>query len=143
MCGIMGYVGGQDAWDIVMGGLRRLEYRGYDSAGIVTLHDGQLKRARSVGPLRALEQTARSGLPGKIGIGHTRWATHGGVTEANCHPHFDARGRVAVVHNGILDNADALRAELGAKGMVFKSETDSEVIPELVARALDEGMSLC
>jgi glucosamine--fructose-6-phosphate aminotransferase (isomerizing) len=143
MCGIMGYVGSQDAWDIVMGGLRRLEYRGYDSAGIVTLHDGKLQRARSVGPLRALEQTARSGLPGQIGIGHTRWATHGGVTEANCHPHFDARERVAVVHNGIIDNAEALRAELAAKGVVFKSETDSEVIPELVARALDQGMSLC
>jgi glucosamine--fructose-6-phosphate aminotransferase (isomerizing) len=142
MCGIMGYVGREAAWDIVVSGLRRLEYRGYDSAGIVTVSDKGLHLARKVGHLAALQEANPKGLPGKIGIGHTRWATHGGVTEANCHPHVDLRDRVAVVHNGIIDNVEALRAELVASGAKFRSETDTEVLAELVGRGVDGGLSL-
>ncbi|MET0344257.1 MAG: glutamine--fructose-6-phosphate transaminase (isomerizing) [Polyangiales bacterium] len=146
MCGIMGYVGEQPAWEIVLSGLRRLEYRGYDSAGIAILDaDGKLTRVRRVGPLRVLAQAAPEGLPGNIAIGHTRWATHGGVTEANCHPHFDAAdadARVAVVHNGVLDNAEALRASLAREGARFSSETDTELLAVLIGRAVDGGSSL-
>ena len=134
MCGIMGYVGPEAAWPVVVSGLRRLEYRGYDSAGAATVHRRAIRRARATGPLAALERAAPSGLPGRVGIGHTRWATHGEVNEANCHPHLDATGRVAVVHNGIVDNADALRAELPADALA--SETDSELLAHHIARAL-------
>jgi glutamine---fructose-6-phosphate transaminase (isomerizing) len=142
MCGIMGYVGHEAAWDIVVSGLRRLEYRGYDSAGIVTVSEKGLHLARRVGHLAALQEANPKGLPGKIGIGHTRWATHGGVTEANCHPHVDLRDRVAIVHNGIIDNVEALRAELAAAGAKFASETDTEVLSELIGRGVDSGLSL-
>ncbi len=142
MCGIMGYVGSAAAWDVVIGGLRRLEYRGYDSAGVVTISRKKLRLARSVGHLRALEEANQEGLPGNIGIGHTRWATHGGVTEANCHPHLDSKERVALVHNGIIDNVEALRAELIALGTTFQSETDTEVLAELIGRGVDAGLSL-
>ncbi len=142
MCGIMGYIGSQEAWPIVVGGLRRLEYRGYDSAGIVTVSRKRFRLARKVGHLRALEEATPEGLPGNVGIGHTRWATHGGVTEANCHPHLDSKERVALVHNGIIDNVEALRAELTAAGVNFRSETDTEVMAELVGRGVDSGMPL-
>ena len=142
MCGIMAYVGSEPAWDIVLAGLRRLEYRGYDSAGIATVSRKRLRLARKVGPLRALEQAQPQGLPGTVGIGHTRWATHGGVSEANCHPHVDGKGRIALVHNGILDNVESLRAELVAQGAAFRSETDSEVLAELIGRGVDGGLSL-
>ncbi len=142
MCGIMGYVGSQQAWPVVLSGLRRLEYRGYDSAGIVTVVRKRFKLARSVGHLRQLEEAQPDGLPGTVGIGHTRWATHGGVSEENCHPHLDSSGRVAIVHNGIIDNVDALRKKLLEAGVVFKSETDSEVLAELIARQLDDDTSL-
>src|SRR5688572_18573835 len=142
MCGIMGYVGREAAWEIVVGGLRRLEYRGYDSAGVVTVSDKGLHLARSVGHLAALQEAHPDGLPGKVGIGHTRWATHGGVTEANCHPHVDLRERIAIVHNGIIDNVEALRAELVAAGAEFRSETDTEVLAELIGRGVDSGLTL-
>jgi glucosamine--fructose-6-phosphate aminotransferase (isomerizing) len=142
MCGIMGYVGSQTAWPVVLSGLRRLEYRGYDSAGIVTVARKRFKLARRVGHLRNLEESEPDGLPGTIGIGHTRWATHGGVTEDNCHPHLDSSARVAIVHNGIVDNVDALRKELAEAGVEFKSETDSEVLAEVIARELDERTPL-
>jgi glutamine---fructose-6-phosphate transaminase (isomerizing) len=142
MCGILGYVGGEPAWGIVLGGLRRLEYRGYDSAGVVTLSGERLRIARRVGHLRVLEESFPDGLPGTIGIGHTRWATHGGVTEANCHPHLDSRERIALVHNGIIDNVEALRAELVAEGTRFRSETDTEVLAELIGRGVDSGKKL-
>jgi glucosamine--fructose-6-phosphate aminotransferase (isomerizing) len=142
MCGIMGYVGDADAWPGVLAGLRRLEYRGYDSAGIATLHRKRLRVARKVGPLSNLEAHHPGGLGGRIGIGHTRWATHGGVTEENCHPHLDPSASVAVVHNGILDNADALRATLEADGATFASETDTEVLSHLIARELAAGADL-
>ena len=142
MCGIMGYIGNAEAWGIVVGGLRRLEYRGYDSAGIVTVSRKRFRLARKVGHLRALEEATPEGLPGNIGIGHTRWATHGGVTEANCHPHLDSKERIALVHNGIIDNVEALRAELSSDGMQFRSETDTEVLAELIGRNVESGMQL-
>jgi glucosamine--fructose-6-phosphate aminotransferase (isomerizing) len=142
MCGITGYIGQRSAWEMILGGLKRLEYRGYDSAGVVTIADGQLQLARSVGHIRALEEATPGGLPGHVGIGHTRWATHGGVTEANCHPHRDAKARIALVHNGIVDNVEALRGELLAEGVKFRSETDTEVLAELVGRGVEKGQTL-
>ncbi len=142
MCGIMGYVGRDAAWEIVMGGLRRLEYRGYDSTGIATVSKKKLRLVRCVGQLSALADANPEGLPGSIGIGHTRWATHGGVTEENAHPHLDSRGRIAIVHNGIIDNVEALRAELSAGGVRFRSDTDTEVLAELIGRGVEQGQSL-
>jgi glucosamine--fructose-6-phosphate aminotransferase (isomerizing) len=142
MCGITGYVGHRSAWEMIIGGLKRLEYRGYDSAGIVTVADGMMKMSRQVGHIRALEEATPKGLPGHVGIGHTRWATHGGVTEANCHPHRDASERIAIVHNGIIDNVESLRRELVASGTKFRSETDTEVLSELIGREIAAGKSL-
>jgi glutamine---fructose-6-phosphate transaminase (isomerizing) len=142
MCGIMGYVGNKEAWDIVVSGLKRLEYRGYDSAGVVTISRKRLRIARQVGHLRALQDATPEGLPGTIGIGHTRWATHGGVTEANCHPHRDSEEVVAIVHNGIIDNMDALKRELQNSGVKFRSETDTEVLAELVGVGIRAGADL-
>ena len=142
MCGILGYVGSEAAWGIVLGGLRRLEYRGYDSAGVVTISREKLRLARRVGHLHVLEEDFPDGLPGTIGIGHTRWATHGGVTEANCHPHLDSKERIALVHNGIIDNVEALRAKLVAEGVKFRSETDTEVLAELIGRGVHAGLGL-
>ncbi|MGW2656546.1 glutamine--fructose-6-phosphate transaminase (isomerizing) [Streptomyces sp. NPDC001478] len=137
MCGIVGYVGGQSAQDVVVAGLKRLEYRGYDSAGIAVLADGGLAAAKRAGKLVNLEKALAEGpLPvGGAGIGHTRWATHGGPTDANAHPHLDNAGRVAVVHNGIIENFAALRTELGGRGHDLRSETDTEVVAHLLAEA--------
>ncbi len=130
MCGIVGAVAQRNVVPILLEGLRRLEYRGYDSAGLVTI-DGGLKRARSVGRVAALaESCAEHGLAGNLGIAHTRWATHGAPSEANAHPHVS--GGLAVVHNGIIENHEALRARLKAAGYVFTSETDTEVIAHLL-----------
>jgi glutamine---fructose-6-phosphate transaminase (isomerizing) len=142
MCGIMGYVGSEEAWPIVLSGLRRLEYRGYDSAGVVTISRKRLRLARRTGHLKSLEEAHPEGLPGNVGIGHTRWATHGGVTEANCHPHTDAAERIAIVHNGIIDNVESLRKELIATGVQFRSETDTEVLAELIGQFAARGLSL-
>ncbi|KQX70952.1 glutamine--fructose-6-phosphate transaminase (isomerizing) [Streptomyces sp. Root1310] len=135
MCGIVGYVGSQSALEVVLAGLRRLEYRGYDSAGIAVLADGGLAAARKAGKLVNLEkELAARPLPtGTTGIGHTRWATHGGPTDANAHPHLDNAGRVAVVHNGIIENFAVLRAELAERGHELFSETDTEVVAHLLA----------
>ncbi|MFE7624011.1 glutamine--fructose-6-phosphate transaminase (isomerizing) [Streptomyces sp. NPDC057509] len=137
MCGIVGYVGGQSAQDVVVAGLKRLEYRGYDSAGIAVLADGGLAAAKKAGKLVNLEKAlSERPLPaGSAGIGHTRWATHGGPTDVNAHPHLDNAGRVAVVHNGIIENFAALRAELGERGHDLLSETDTEVVAHLLAEA--------
>ncbi|MFC5656804.1 glutamine--fructose-6-phosphate transaminase (isomerizing) [Streptomyces nogalater] len=135
MCGIVGYVGSQSALDVVMAGLKRLEYRGYDSAGVAVLADGGLAAAKKAGKLVNLEkELVERPLPtGSTGIGHTRWATHGGPTDANAHPHLDNAGRVAVVHNGIIENFAVLRAELAERGHELTSETDTEVVAHLLA----------
>jgi glucosamine--fructose-6-phosphate aminotransferase (isomerizing) len=135
MCGIVGYVGPQDSLDVVLEGLRRLEYRGYDSAGVAVVSNGQLSTAKKAGKLANLEKVlADEALPAStIGIGHTRWATHGGPTDRNAHPHVSADGTVAVVHNGIIENFAALRAECQAAGVEFSSETDTEVVAHLMA----------
>ena len=140
MCGIVGVAGGKEAAPVIMEALRRLEYRGYDSAGIATLVGGKIERRRSPGKLSKLDAVlAGQPLPGHTGIGHTRWATHGAPTEANAHPH--ATARVAIVHNGIIENFRALREELIAKGHKFESQTDSEVAAHLVSDNLDRGLS--
>ncbi|CAM5667958.1 Amidophosphoribosyltransferase [Streptomyces hirsutus] len=135
MCGIVGYVGPQSALDVVTAGLKRLEYRGYDSAGVAVLADGGLATAKRVGKLVNLEkELAARPLPtGATAVGHTRWATHGGPTDANAHPHLDNAGRVAVVHNGIIENFAELRAELAERGHDLASETDTEVVAHLLA----------
>lgn len=137
MCGIVGYVGGQSAQDVVVAGLKRLEYRGYDSAGIAVLADGGLAAAKRAGKLVNLEKLlVERPLPaGSAGIGHTRWATHGGPTDVNAHPHLDNAGRVAVVHNGIIENFAALRSELTGRGHELVSETDTEAVAHLLAEA--------
>ncbi|GGN23917.1 glutamine--fructose-6-phosphate aminotransferase [isomerizing] [Streptomyces fuscichromogenes] len=134
MCGIVGYVGAQSALDVVVAGLKRLEYRGYDSAGVAVLADGGLASAKKAGKLLNLEKelTERPLPTGATGIGHTRWATHGGPTDANAHPHLDNAGRVAVVHNGIIENFAALRGELAERGHDLASETDTEVVAHLL-----------
>jgi glucosamine--fructose-6-phosphate aminotransferase (isomerizing) len=134
MCGIVGYVGTQAASEILLEGLRKLEYRGYDSAGIATVWEGQIHCVRAKGKLQNLQEKLE-GLenPAQVGIGHTRWATHGKPEEYNAHPHTDAAGKIAVVQNGIIENYRELREELKAKGYKFLSDTDTEVIPHLIA----------
>ncbi len=139
MCGIIGIIGKGEVAPLLIEGLRRLEYRGYDSAGIATLVDGRIERRRAEGKLTNLEaRLAEEPVAGRIGIGHTRWATHGAPTERNAHPH--ATDKVAVVHNGIIENFQELRAELEGKGAKFVTETDSEVIAHLVTQLINEGM---
>ena len=138
MCGIIGILGRAPVADQMVDALKRLEYRGYDSAGVATLEDGRLTRRRAEGKLKNLEQRlARAPLGGTTGIGHTRWATHGRVNETNAHPH--ATDRVAVVHNGIIENFRELREELEAKGAKFATETDTEVVAHLVAGEMKNG----
>ncbi len=140
MCGIVGILGREPVADRLVEALKRLEYRGYDSAGIATLEDGHLVRRRAQGKLKNLEAVLRAEpLEGTIGIGHTRWATHGRPTENNAHPH--ATAKVAVVHNGIIENFRELREELRGKGHVFATETDTEVVAHLVTEALDGGLT--
>ncbi len=135
MCGIVGYVGSQNAAPVLIEGLSRLEYRGYDSAGIAVLGPRGTQVYRRVGRVRDLEASLPKRLAGKVGIGHTRWATHGPATEDNAHPQTSEDHRISVVHNGIIDNAAALRERLDARGVKFTSETDTEVIAHLVARS--------
>ena len=143
MCGIVGYVGARDATPIILEGLRRLEYRGYDSAGLAVLEDGQIAVRRDAGKLARLAALLEaSPVRGQVGIGHTRWATHGEPNARNAHPHVGASGDVVVVHNGIVENYAALKSELQAEGIAFNSETDSEVIVHLVERHMAMGCDL-
>ena len=140
MCGIVGIIGGEPVAPLLVDALKRLQYRGYDSAGVATIEAGALTRRRAEGKLRNLEgKLAREPLSGTIGIGHTRWATHGRPTENNAHPH--ATDRLAVVHNGIIENFSELRRELGAKGVKFATETDTEVVAHLVSEEMRRGRS--
>jgi glucosamine--fructose-6-phosphate aminotransferase (isomerizing) len=133
MCGIVGYVGEQPALDVVMQGLRRLEYRGYDSAGVAVLDGGVLTVERRAGKLANLDAAiAESNLPGSLGIGHTRWATHGAPTDRNAHPHTDCDGAVAIVHNGTIENFAELREGVEARGHTLRSETDTEAVAHLI-----------
>ena len=139
MCGIVGYVGPRSAQEVLVHGLRRLEYRGYDSAGLAVAHDGSLAVSKAEGKLdRLVARLRKSPLPGRAGIGHTRWATHGVPSDRNAHPHIDSDGRFVVVHNGIVENFRELREELEASGVGFRSETDTEVLAHLIA-AVYEG----
>ncbi|WP_375002684.1 glutamine--fructose-6-phosphate transaminase (isomerizing) [Aeromicrobium sp. CTD01-1L150] len=144
MCGIVGYVGHRPALDVVMAGLRRLEYRGYDSGGIALVHDGQMASAKKAGKLANLAAVlAEQELPASsTGIGHTRWATHGAPNDRNAHPHLDDEGRIAVVHNGIIENFATLRDELERAGHEMLSETDTEVVAHLVRDELEKTPDL-
>ena len=151
MCGIVGYVGDRPVQDLLLAGLQKLEYRGYDSAGISVIADGAIDSVRAVGNLANLRaavadsqaggeaNVAVAAPPATTGIGHTRWATHGRVNEANAHPHFDTDDRVHVVVNGIVENYMALKRRLADMGAVFTSETDAEVIAHLVAHHCARG----
>ena len=135
MCGIIGYIGPKPVVPIILDGLRRLEYRGYDSAGVAVVHDGQIEIRRSAGKLVNLETSIQAKpLAGEYGLGHTRWATHGRPTEENAHPHRDGSGRIVVVHNGIIENYLEIKRELMAEGHKFESETDTEVVAHLVRK---------
>lgn len=143
MCGIVGYIGQKDATPVILEGLKRLEYRGYDSAGIAVLQDSHIEVRRDAGKLqRLITLVEREPLRGKIGIGHTRWATHGEPNAQNAHPHLGETGEVVVVHNGIVENFLELRDELASEGVEFKSDTDTEVIVLLVERYQNLGLDL-
>ncbi|MCI0800818.1 MAG: glutamine--fructose-6-phosphate transaminase (isomerizing) [Chloroflexi bacterium] len=141
MCGIVGYVGGQEAWPIIFEGLRRLEYRGYDSAGIAIVDpQGEIQLRKTVGKVNGLN-SAGAHPTGTVGLGHTRWATHGRPSHENAHPHIDCQQRIAVVHNGIVENYLELKRRLIDAGHVFESETDTEVLTHLVEEGMDRGLS--
>jgi glucosamine--fructose-6-phosphate aminotransferase (isomerizing) len=135
MCGIVGYVGRRDGVSFLLEGLQQLEYRGYDSAGVAVLRNGQLKAHKVEGRIRDLQSTLPGRFAGAPGIAHTRWATHGAPSDRNAHPHLDATGTTAIVHNGILENGEALRRRLAEEGVDLASDTDSEVLAHLIARA--------
>ena len=140
MCGIVGYIGPRDATPIILNGLKRLEYRGYDSAGLAVLQNSHIEVRRDAGKLARLASLVEgSPVSGHVGIGHTRWATHGEPSARNAHPHLGMTGDVVVVHNGIVENFLELREELSAEGAVFNSDTDTEVIVHLVERYLSGG----
>jgi glutamine---fructose-6-phosphate transaminase (isomerizing) len=144
MCGIVGYIGRQDATPILLEGLRSLEYRGYDSAGLAVVHRNKIQITRTAGRVQDLRDklNGRVSTKGTIGIGHTRWATHGEPNETNAHPHTDASGRIAVVHNGIIENAELLRDQLAGHGVTLVSDTDTEALAHLIAAEATEGVAL-
>src|SRR5438093_11630703 len=139
MCGIVGYIGDKSAVDLILDGLKRLEYRGYDSAGVAVVGAEGLQIRRAAGRIKVLEGLLRERpVHGAVGIGHTRWATHGRPTDENAHPHTDGSGTLVVVHNGIIENYLPIKEQLAAEGHVFTSETDTEVIAHLVERHLQD-----
>ncbi len=140
MCGIVGYVGRRDGVPILLEGLQRLEYRGYDSAGVAVLRGGGLRVHKAEGRIRDLVAAMPKRFGGAPGIAHTRWATHGEPSDVNAHPHVDGAGRTAIVHNGIIENGGALRARLAAEGVELLSETDSEVLAHLIAQAQEDDL---
>ncbi len=140
MCGIVGYIGKRDAAPILIEGLHRLEYRGYDSAGVALPRNGKLRIYKSRGKVRDLERQLPQKLRGAAGIAHTRWATHGEPSDANAHPHSDEANRYAIVHNGIVENAAELRSRFEAEGVRFRSQTDSEVLAHLIAATPGETL---
>jgi len=142
MCGIVGYIGPKPVVPVLLDGLRRLEYRGYDSAGVAVVQDGDIQVRRSAGKLINLESAIKTKpLAGIYGLGHTRWATHGRPTEENAHPHRDGSGRIVVVHNGIIENYLEIKRELTNEGHKFESETDTEVVAHLVQKEWkDDGL---
>ncbi|MEE8062434.1 MAG: glutamine--fructose-6-phosphate transaminase (isomerizing) [Gemmatimonadales bacterium] len=143
MCGIVGYVGPRPAAELILRGLRRLEYRGYDSAGLAVINGNGLAITKAAGKLSSLEKALGNGLPaGTVGLGHTRWATHGAPTTPNAHPHTDQTGRIAVIHNGIIENALAIRTALEQRGHSFTSETDTEVLAHLIGELYEGDLEL-
>jgi len=143
MCGIIGFIGNEPAAPITLQGLLKLEYRGYDSAGMAIIDNGRLYLKKDAGRIEEIDKKHGLGkLPGNLAIAHTRWATHGGVNQSNAHPHVDCANQVSVVHNGIVENYRELRGSLGAKGHIFTSETDTEVIPHIIEDYLKEGRTL-
>ena len=133
MCGIIGYIGDKPVVPVLIEGLRRLEYRGYDSAGVAIMNGKGVETRRAAGKIARLESVIAADPPhGTLGIAHTRWATHGPPNETNAHPHVSQNGKIAVVHNGIIENATALKAGLESRGYVFKSDTDTEVLSHLI-----------
>src|ERR1700716_3424563 len=143
MCGIVAYTGPRQAASLLLEGLRRLEYRGYDSAGLALIEDGRIEVHKAAGKIGVLEKDLGKTLPaGHTGIAHTRWATHGAPNTVNAHPHTDCGGTLALVHNGIIENAGVLRTALGKRGHVFRSETDTEVLAHLIEELLSTRASL-
>ena len=139
MCGIVGYIGKRDATPVLVEGLHRLEYRGYDSAGVAVVHRGRLQVTKTAGRVQDLrDKLDDKQTKSTIGIGHTRWATHGEPNDVNAHPHTDTQHRIAVVHNGIIENAETLRAQLTADGVKFVTDTDTEALAHMVAAELGE-----
>src|SRR5438477_9204317 len=141
MCGIVGYIGRAHAMPILLDGLRRLEYRGYDSAGLAVVDAGQLDARKCAGRIAELEKLLKKQpVSGSLGISHTRWATHGKVNDENAHPHFDASGKLALVHNGVIENYQALKDELVRDGdTTFRSDTDTEVLAHLIGNLYDDS----
>jgi len=143
MCGIVGYIGPRQATPLLLQGLHRLEYRGYDSAGIAIRGESTIEIRKTAGRVAALDHLVKSRpIHGSVGIGHTRWATHGGVSDENSHPHVGGNGDVVLVHNGVIENHAALRSHLTAKGYVFRSATDTEAVAHLIADCLEELVRL-
>src|SRR5438552_7385911 len=141
MCGIVGYVGRAKATPILLDGLRRLEYRGYDSAGIAVVEKGRLETRKCAGRIATLEKLVRKQpVSGSLGVSHTRWATHGKVNDENAHPHFDSSGKLALVHNGVIENYQTLKDELVRNGdMSFRSEIDTDVLAHLIGKIDDDS----
>ena len=134
MCGIVGYIGKKEAYPIVMEGLKRLEYRGYDSAGIALYDGSELKLSKTKGKVADLEEKVKTEISkdGSVGIGHTRWATHGVPNDVNSHPHYSNSGELVIIHNGIIENYESIKKELIKRGYTFKSDTDTEVLINLI-----------
>jgi glucosamine--fructose-6-phosphate aminotransferase (isomerizing) len=142
VCGIVGYIGRRDAVPVLLEGLRSLEYRGYDSAGLAVIHRNRLQVTKTAGRVQDLRDRVSDRTRATIGIGHTRWATHGEPNEVNAHPHTDAEGRIALVHNGIIENAEQLRDALSARGVKLVSDTDTEALAHMIAAEVATGISL-